>query len=136
MKKPNDFAAVPKPSPSAMVPAFPHQKSRKRSQAKLQDESEKRIETKVKYFLEFAQRIRVPYTLKSLKQGEKMRKLETLEAICDELAIQPAQCVSATFIDPHGEPLFFYLGRRGIITGKSPPVCPDISFFSNANETL
>jgi hypothetical protein len=126
-----DSAAVPKPSPSATVPAFIHQKSRKRSQGRLRDESEKRIETKVNHFLNFAQAIRVPYTLKSLKQGEKMEKLETLEAMCDQLATQPAQCVSARFLDPQGEPLFFYLGRRGIVAGKGPPVSPAILFYSN-----
>jgi hypothetical protein len=126
-----DSAAVPKPSPSAMVPAFIHQKSHKRSQGRLRDESEKCIETKVNNFLNFAQAIRVPYMLKSLKQGEKMEKLETLEAICDQLAMQPTQCVSARFLDPQGEPLFFYLGRRGIVTGKGPPVSPAILFYSN-----
>jgi len=115
-----------------MVPTFIHKKSRKRSQAKLRDESEKRIETKVNNFLNFAQAIRVPYTLKSLKQGEKAEKLEMLEEICDQLITQPAQCVSARFLDPQGEPLFFYFGRRGVVTGKGPPVSPaTLLFYSN-----
>jgi hypothetical protein len=130
MKEP-DSAAVPKPSPSAMVPAFIHQKSRKRSQGRLRDDSKKCIEAKVDNFLNFAQAIRVPYTLKSLKQGEKTEKLERLEAICDQLATQPAQCISARFLDPQGEPLFFYLGRRGVVAGKGPPVSPAILFYSN-----
>jgi hypothetical protein len=129
MKEP-DSAAVPKPSPSAMLPTFIYQKSRKRSQGKLRDESEKRIEAKVNNFLNFAQAIRVPYTLKSLKQGEKTGKLESLEAICDQLATQPAQCVSARFLDPQGEPLFCYFGRRGVVAGKGPPVNPAILFHS------
>jgi DNA-binding Xre family transcriptional regulator len=130
MKEPNS-TAVPKLSPSAMVQAFIHQKSRKRSQGKLRDVSEKRIETKVNNFLNFAQAIRVPYTLKSLKQGEKTEKLERLEAICDQLATQPTQCVSARFLDPQGDPLFFYFGRRGVVAGKGPPVSPAILFYSN-----
>jgi len=128
--KERDFAAVPKPSPSAMLPTSAIPKPRKRGKGNLQEEAEKCIEIKAKNFLKFGQVIRVPHTLKSLSKGTKAEKLERLETICDQLATQPAQCVSAQFVDTEGEPLFFYFGRRGVVAGEGPPVRPAFLFYS------
>jgi len=128
--KGRDFAAVPKPLPSAMLPSFVHPKSRRRNKAKLEKEADKCFETKAKYFLQFAQVIRVPHTLESLSKGTKEQKLERLEPICDQLGTQPAQCVSAQFLDPEGEPLLYYFGRRGVVAGEGAPVSPSFLFHS------
>jgi len=72
--------------------------------------------------MKFAQVITVPHTLSSLKNAQEDE--EALANICEVKlgANQPAQCMSARFVDPNGETLFCYFGRRIYVKGMEPPV--------------
>ena len=120
-----DFAAVPNPTPTDVPSGVLRTVSRTRSAPKLREIAGERITNQAKKFLEFAQVIRVPYTLSELENVTREQERE-LEKICDtELGsseAEAAQCMSARFIDSDGETLFCYFGRRIIFKGMSAPV--------------
>lgn len=125
MKEPRlpDLAAVPNPTPTDVPSGVIRTASRARSAGKLRERAEERIVNQAAKFLEFAQIIRVPYTLSGLQNVTQEQERE-LENICNtELgSSQAAQCMSARFIDSDGKTLFCYFSRRITFEGMSAPV--------------
>ena len=113
---------IPAPTPTVVPSSVRTRKSQKRSPEKLRLDQVKEAKTRAEYFLQWAQVIRVPVTLKKLKEAPVDK--DELERICRvELGPdKPAQCVSARFVGQDGEPLFLYFGRRIIPKHGKPPV--------------
>lgn len=83
--------------------------------------------------MEYAQVIRVPYTLEKLK--EITFDKDEMESICanDLGPDKPAQCLSARFLGQDGEPLLLYFGRRVVREGEEAPVCFALSAYKLAH---
>lgn len=82
-------------------------------------------------FKEFAQVIRVPFSLEQLNKTYTVQEREELEALCDKQLgpRQESQCLSAQFVDKDGQPILFYFGERIIRVGEDPPVMYIFYFF-------
>jgi hypothetical protein len=63
-------------------------------------------------YMQEVTQIKLPFTLASL--GDKNQNKMEMEKRCQEKlgANQPAQCMSAEFLDSEGHPVLFYFGDR------------------------
>ena len=114
--------AIPKPTlKNARSGIAKTSENRVRSMEKRLENELRRARVRAQKFKEFAQVIRVPYTLESLN---KNLSKEVLNGICEKDlgSDQESQCVSAQFVDRDGQPILFYFGNRIITDGEGPPV--------------
>jgi hypothetical protein len=67
-------------------------------------------------YVETVTQIQLPFTLGSLEDKPNQNQKE-MEKVCQERlgANQPAQCMSASFIDSEGRPVLFYFGDRIVL---------------------
>jgi hypothetical protein len=73
-------------------------------------------------YMQEVTKINLPFTLGSL-EDKKKHSIKEMERVCqDHLGPnQPAQCMSAQFVDSEGQPVLFYFGDRiWLAEGESP----------------
>jgi len=122
--------AVPTPTPTGVRSGVLKTK-RVRSLAKRREKELSKARALAGKFKMFAQVIRVPFSLESLKKTLTTDEEEELEAICDNKLgpSQESQCLSAQFVDKNGKPILFYFGERIVRVGEDPPVKYMFCFF-------
>jgi len=78
------------------------------------DKDKKKNIIRFQRYLDYAPKISVPVTLRSLRKPLTAGIKKKLEENADRLAApsHPARCTSAKYVDRNGEPLLYYFGRR------------------------
>lgn len=122
-RRQNRETAIPKPIPEAIPQTMISSNINCRSQQKREEKEWESALKRAQQFKEFAQVIRLPYSLsdydKPMSQDEKKAMEDCCEGKLGEN--QSPQCFSAQFVDLDGQPILCYFGRR--VKRIKPPVC-------------
>lgn len=105
--------AVQCPHP-ASPPAITRSNNRVRSDGARMSKDDKWNARRFKDYLEYAPKIVLPLTLRSLRKPLTKNDKFELEQKTEKLLApsRPARCTSAQYLDRNGEPLLYYFGRR------------------------
>jgi hypothetical protein len=117
--KSNSSIAVSRPAP-AHAPPVTRTNTRVRSEAAWLEKDDKFNAVRFQRYLDYAPKIVLPVTLRSMKKPLTPGRMKKLEEVTNKLLdpSQPARCTSAQYLDRNGNPILFYFGRRLVREGE------------------
>lgn len=124
-------AKVKRPEPSSISnPTVSSAGTRRSYSARLKN-SGKSYENLYKHFAQNVQTIQIPKSFEDLVKPLPKHK-QKMEKICNTTLgpNQPAQCMSAKFVDEEGETVFVYFAHRIINKNQGPPVSGSFCLYN------